>query len=828
MLARSAPLWLNVERITLLHFDARLQGILPNGAKRMETQPFDVFITADYPPTGGGQSTYFELITRSYPGKLTVLTRWPPGGTVRQETVSSNVDVRRVNARGWSMPMVFLRYVLCRLPCRSIRFIHCGQIRSAGWACCMLNLMFGIPYGIHVYGGERGKFADRRFWRLMLKPVLRRASCFFAISRWTRDQWIDYGISQDKIVVITPAVDLQRYHPIPDRDGWRERFGLTGRKVLLTVCRLDPHKGTDKLIEAMSLLVRRVPDILLVIGGEGRMRERLGTLVQESSLGEYVRFTGRIPVDQLNVWYNAADVFVMPSRVQSGAESGAEGFGIVYLEANACGRPVVGGRSGGSADAVEDGVSGLLVDPESPAAIADAVERVLTDAVLAHELGLKGMQRANTLFRDEVISEKLFKAARKASSGIRNVDQKTKKTGICGDKPNVAHVITRLDKGGSATNTIVSADRQRAYGFNTRLIYGCTHDPDGSIQAVLDSRSMNGLCVPCLKRNISPVNDFRAFWKLVTIFRSERFDLVHTHTSKAGLLGRAAARVCHIPCVHTPHGHIFYGYFSRLITLVFVWMERVAARVTARIVSLTDRETEESLERKIGRPEQFTTIPSGVPLDAFCNIPDSVGRSFREYLGIPDDAVVMVSVGRLAHIKGFDILVKAFATLTRQLPKTDVRLLIVGDGEERMALEALVRERGLDGRVVFTGEMQDVARALKASDFFALASRNEGMGRAFVEAMASGLPVIGPNTGGVALVIRDGETGLLVEKEDEVALAGAMERLVLDVDFRKAAGIKAARFVDPVFSESFMLEKLCELYHDVLDKQNPIEPEEIR
>ena len=772
---------------------------------RIERLSFDLFITADYPPTGGGQSTYFELITRSYPGTKTVLTRLLPG-TARTETVMQGVDVRRVRAGGWAMPLVFFLHVLCWRKRRYIRFIHCGQLRAGGWACCLLNLLFGIPYGIHVYGGERAKFADHRFWRLVLRPVLIRAACLFANSSWTRNLWIEYGIPAEKIKVINPPVDLNRFHPLTDRARLRNQLDLDNRKVLLSVCRLDPHKGTDRLIEAVALLATEIPDILLIVGGGGRMRGRLEALVQQHALGGHVRFVGRIPDDELINWYNAADLFVMPSREQSGMESGAEGFGIVYLEANACGLPVIAGRSGGTADAVDDGVSGLRVVPESPAVIADAIKRILTSPAFGKQLGRQGMERAHALFRDAVISRQLYDAASLC------VEVPT----IVKIEPHIAHVITRLDKGGSATNTLVSADRQREHGFGTTLIYGYTADPDGHLADMLAGRSLDVRYLPCLKRNFSPLDDWRAFFKLVSIFRKERFDLVHTHTSKAGLLGRLAAWVCRIPCIHTPHGHIFYGYFGTLVTHVFVWLERLAAPMTARMVSLTDRETEESLVRKIGHPGQFVTIPSGVPLDVFRNVPEDVGRSFRSRSGMTGQSVVFASVGRLTPIKGFDLLITAFADVVRQLASQDIWLVIVGDGEERMVLEALVETTGLAGRVVFTGELQDVTPVLSAADCFVLASRNEGMGRAFVEAMASGLPAIGPATGGVDRVIQDGVTGILFPKEDTAALAAAMVRMATDESFRQQAGQKAMRAMDPLFSESYMVERLCQLYREVL------------
>ena len=224
------------------------------------------------------------------------------------------------------------------------------------------------------------------------------------------------------------------------------------------------------------------------------------------------------------------------------------------------------------------------------------------------------------------------------------------------EAPKVLHIITRLDFGGSAMNTITTIDRLRNYNFQTALAFGPTKDPDNSVRELLTSRKIPFFYLPDLIRNPSPWRDLSALNGISKLLKKKRFDLVHTHTSKAGTLGRLAAHWRGIPAVHTPHGHVFYGYFGPAVTAFYVFVERRMARLTARIISLTDNETRESLERGIGRPEQYATIPSGVPLSVFRDIPGNTGMIFRNSLQIPSDAFVFLSVGRLVPIKGFDIL----------------------------------------------------------------------------------------------------------------------------------------------------------------------------
>ncbi len=376
----------------------------------------------------------------------------------------------------------------------------------------------------------------------------------------------------------------------------------------------------------------------------------------------------------------------------------------------------------------------------------------------------------------------------------------------------ILHVITRLDPGGSATNTLVSADGLRKRGFETALASGPTQDPEQRQARFLEKRHIPFFLLPSLGRKVSPVRDLKAYFELVRLLRQHPFDLVHTHTSKAGVLGRLAARRLRLPVVHTPHGHVFYGYFGHAMTRLFIGAEKALAPLTRRIISLTDIETQESLERGIGRREQYVTIPSGIPMARFRRRPGTAG-SFRARQGIGPEEFLFVSLGRLTPVKGFDLLLRAFAQAAFTGP---TRLVVVGDGEERAALEALARDLNVHKKVCFTGELEDPQPALEDGNAFVLASRNEGMGRAFIEAMAAGLPVIGPRTGGIPTFLHHEQTGLLVEPHDPPGLARAMERL----EHNRALCHQLARageaFVYPAYDEETMLDQLADVYRNVL------------
>jgi glycosyltransferase involved in cell wall biosynthesis len=308
---------------------------------------------------------------------------------------------------------------------------------------------------------------------------------------------------------------------------------------------------------------------------------------------------------------------------------------------------------------------------------------------------------------------------------------------------------------------------------------------------------------------VAPVADLTALAELVRLIRAERPAIVHTHTSKAGFIGRLAAVIARAPAViHQPHGHIFYGYYSPRRTAVFTALERQAARWTDRIITLTDRGAQEHLARGIGRAEQYVAVPSGVPTAELRAAAPPRGAA-RARLGLDPDAFIVVGLGRLVPIKGFDLLARALPALVAQIPSA--RVLLVGDGAERARLGAIAASMGVAERLRMTGETTDIASYLAAADVVAVPSRNEGMGRVIVEAMALGLPVVATTVGGIPDVVTDGECGRLVEPEDVDALAAALIELGRDPALRCKLGEAAVRRAE-AFSTAVASEKLLAVY----------------
>jgi glycosyltransferase involved in cell wall biosynthesis len=390
----------------------------------------------------------------------------------------------------------------------------------------------------------------------------------------------------------------------------------------------------------------------------------------------------------------------------------------------------------------------------------------------------------------------------------------------------VLHVITRMVKGGAQVNTLANVVGLAAPEWESLLVTGPALGPEGSLEPECEAAGVRLIRVPDLVREIAPAQDLRALRALQAIIRSERPDLVHTHTSKAGLLGRVAARREGVPAVvHTPHGHVFHSYEGGLKSRVFVAAERWAARKADRLVALTANERDEHLALGVGRPEQWRVIHSGVDFAPFeAARASGVREAARSELGLPPEAPVIGTVGRLVPIKGQCYLLEAFARVREQHP--DARLLLVGDGDLRAELESRARDLGLPvigeggtslpGAAQFLGLRRDVARLMAAFDLFALPSLNEGMGRVLVEAMAMELPCVASRVSGTPDVVAHEETGLLVPPADPAALAAALQRLLANPAEARAMGRAGRGRAVPGFGVEAMLHSLRELYRDTL------------
>ncbi len=392
----------------------------------------------------------------------------------------------------------------------------------------------------------------------------------------------------------------------------------------------------------------------------------------------------------------------------------------------------------------------------------------------------------------------------------------------------VIHIITRLDMGGSAQNTILTALNHDPQRYSVCLIKGSTHESAmtevetqlvNKQLATTKKQGIEVVDVPALVRRISPFNDIKSFVSIFRILRKSKPDIVHTHTSKAGVLGRLAAWMARVPIIiHTPHGHVFYGHFGRSLSKIFLQMEKLLGRITHHQIALTPEERNDYLSLRVTKPSNTTVIHSGVDLHRFSKGEKQLTRKRKE-LGIPPHSLVIGYVGWLIPIKGVTYLVSAMADVAEKYPKSLLVLVGKGDdkGEEEIKLKEQVERAGLEDKVRFLGWRPDVDEIMGCFDIFVLPSLNEGMGRVLVEAMAAGLPIVASRVGGIPDLVKDGKNGLLVPPADAPALAKAIFDLLADKKTRNRMGKAGTKMCRPYSAEA-MVEQIDDLYRELLKK----------
>ena len=377
--------------------------------------------------------------------------------------------------------------------------------------------------------------------------------------------------------------------------------------------------------------------------------------------------------------------------------------------------------------------------------------------------------------------------------------------------------------GGSAQNTLDTCLGLDHRKYAVCLAHGLSHESgmtSSERTRVADkirkarTKGVKVFAIGPLVRRIDPIRDIAAFFILFRLIRRERPTIVHTHTSKAGLIGRLAARLAGVACiVHTPHGHVFYGHFGPLVSKVFLVLEKLADRLTDRMIALTATERNDYFRNAVTVPEKTTTIHSGVDLRPYSQT--VVGREAkREILGLKPEDKVVGTIGWLLPIKGPMVLLKAF----HRLPQGNghpLKLVFVGKGEMENKLKREASRAGMAERVTFLGWREDIPDILPLFDIFVLASLNEGMGRVLVEAMAAERPIVASAVGGISDLVKNEENGLLVPPGDDAALARALTELIKNPEKARRLG-KNGRLLSHDYSLEAMIDKIDTLYTEML------------
>ena len=382
-------------------------------------------------------------------------------------------------------------------------------------------------------------------------------------------------------------------------------------------------------------------------------------------------------------------------------------------------------------------------------------------------------------------------------------------------RPRILRIITRLNVGGPATHALVADRGLRERGWETLLVYGMVEADEAEVP--LDGIDLPRRQLSTLIRPIRPIPDVRALVSIARIIREYKPHIIHTHLSKAGVLGRSTAIFSSRAArIHTFHGTVFGGYFGASASGMVQRTERILGSLTDRIIALSERQRDELLEYRIAPASRIRIVPLGLDLSRFAGLDRDAARAS---LGIPEGAIAVMAIGRLVPIKRIDRLLRAVASAVEDEPA--IRLYLVGDGGERLALEALATSLGIRDRVTFVGWATDTPTWYAAADVVALTSDREGTPLALIEAAGAGRPTVATDVGGVADIVENGKSGIVVSANDEGALAGALVRLASDSDLRSRLGGAAPAYAQR-YSAERLVSDLNDLYLEVLAERGHV------
>lgn len=355
-----------------------------------------LFITEWFMPDVGGSITIYDNVYRKYDSRdIFVLTRVTKG--CKNYDKKSGIPTYRIphitsvllKPESLLIYIGFFIYALFLIIVKRIKVIHCDQVLRAGLVAFLVNKILRIPYVIYAHGEE---ITLRTLYnRNAMKRIYNAASLIIANSNNTKNLLLNLGVERSKIEVIYPGVDTVKFNPGLDHFAVKKRYSIESNPVLLTVGRLEKRKGHDMVIKSLPTVLKRIPNLVYLIAGKGKEEDRLKSLVQELHLEKNVIFTGEIGYDALPLYYGGCDVFIMANRELK--DRNIEGFGIVFIEAAACGKPVIAGDSGGAREAVMDGATGFVVNPNDTKSISEKIIALLENPTMSKQMGSEGRKR---------------------------------------------------------------------------------------------------------------------------------------------------------------------------------------------------------------------------------------------------------------------------------------------------------------------------------------------------------------------------------------------------------------------------------------------------
>jgi glycosyltransferase involved in cell wall biosynthesis len=380
------------------------------------------------------------------------------------------------------------------------------------------------------------------------------------------------------------------------------------------------------------------------------------------------------------------------------------------------------------------------------------------------------------------------------------------------NKIKVMHIITRMVRGGADENTAFTVQMLDKEIYEVDLFAGKGSEVEGFSNLKVE-------VLPHLVRQINPYHDLLAFFELYFVMKKGKYDIVHTHTAKAGILGRIAAYFCKVPVIiHTLHGSTFHDGLDLISKNVYIVLERICAKITYKIISVGDDLIDRYLKKGIGNKDKYITLRSGMYLDKFYRSSqwsDEDLSRIRNEIGIKNDIAVVTQIARLEKRKGYNYFVEAANKILKKLP--DTIFLIVGEGEYKSKIEEMITKANLSSNFIFLGFRSDIEKVIAISNVIVLTSLWEGLPRILVQSAAVGRPIVTFAVEGATEVVKDDINGYVVKIGNIDALSEKVIGLLQDPDKRKSMGEKGRSIVGHDWDVGVMVKKIDEVYQQALN-----------
>ena len=379
-------------------------------------------------------------------------------------------------------------------------------------------------------------------------------------------------------------------------------------------------------------------------------------------------------------------------------------------------------------------------------------------------------------------------------------------------KIKVAHIIARMITGGADENTLFTVQNLDKDRYEVDLIMG--EEFNESVFDKVKNNNFNKIQIKGLKWKLNFLHDPIVLLKLIKVLKRKRYDIVHTHTTKAGILGRIAAYISGVPVIiHGLHGSTFQAFNSGLLNWLLFLFERLTGRFTDAYISVSGVLSEKYIEKGIGKKENYHTVYSGMELGKFYDVKEKIDcRKKQRELGIDSEDFVIGNVARLEKRKGHKFLIDAFKNIVKKQKNSHIKLLIIGEGNKKEYLENYVKELNLGDKVIFTGYREDVEELMAVMNIFVLTSLREGLPRVLVQAAAVGMPSVAFNVDGVSEIIKDNYNGFLLKVKDVEQLENRIMKYMNNKELVLLHGRNGREFIENKWSIKGMVDRIDKIY----------------